>query len=420
MKPDRHAWLDVLLEAESTPPAGYERRYLMPPPLPDEPSRIDALALDISGRCNLSCRYCAEASTQPGGRPAMPPGMLDEIFRFIGALGPGRRSLRFGSGEPMLNREFLRELQRRIDEAFPADAADRPGVFITTNGTLIDDDDIEWLAGTGWQVKVSIDGPEEVHDRWRVYPGGQGTYAKVAATVREFARRMPDRFSVTAVLAAGNDPATVFRGLEELGVRRIELVPAAHEDPDIRPGLEDVRRFRTFVESHVDRLIAGEPGTPDLVRLANRVTRVMGYDNSFIHCGAGRNFVGLDSSGQLYPCFRFIGVDGYRLGTVTTGIDPDAGKMFRHRTGRPWDRRESCRDCWAAPLCGGPCFAVSELFGSGDGEPLRIHCAYTLIESRGAWRLVETLRKQNPARLLEYLPPDFLTYAQETPSGQTA
>jgi uncharacterized protein len=415
-----HDWLEGLLRAESTPPPGYERRFLRPSPLPDESMRIDTLAPDISGRCNLACRYCAEASTQPGNRSPMSVGTLENILSFVRAQGGRSFSLRFGSGEPLLNRELLHELQERLDHEYPAGTPGRPEVFITTNGTLLDDGEIGWLASTGWHVKVSIDGPGEVHDRWRVTPGGQGTYARVSEAVRRLASLMPERFSVTAVLAAGNDPALVFAGLEALGAHRIELVPAAHDDPETLPGLREVRRFREFVEAYVERLAEEGSLAPRLVRLVNRVPRLMGYDLGYVHCGAGRNFFGVSPEGELYPCFRFIGVDGYRMGNVGAGVDPSAAEAFRNGAGRPWDRRDDCEGCWAAPLCGGPCFAVSELSGKRKGEPMRLHCAYSLIESHGAWKLVEKLRQRDPARLLEFLPPSLRDYAQAPGADGTA
>jgi|GEM_PF-1120062 len=404
----------------SLPPDSFEQQYLTCQPLSDAPLRINSLSLDIAGRCNLACRYCAEAATQPKVRAEMEPDVLDKLWSFMKKMDIQPESFRFGSGEPMLNKALLRYLQKKIDLTFPEESNIHPKVFITTNGTLLDNGDISWLVSTGWQVKISIDGPEEVHDRWRVLPGGGGTYGAVSKAVTEFSCRMPHRFSVTAVLATGSDPEVVFFSLAALGVRRIELVPAAHNDPGTAPGLDEVTRYRDFIERYVDRLIEGHEQLPDLVRFSTRVARAMGFDNSFVQCGAGRNFFGVDPSGDLYPCFRFIGVSAYRMGNINDGVDLNLTKAFRNGAGRLWNERCTCRDCWAAPLCGGPCFAVSEMFGSGDGEPNQLYCAYTLIESHGAWRFVETLRKKDPARLLVYLPTAIQRYEKATCSGKTS
>lgn len=408
-----------LLRSLSVAPEGFDRTCLMPQPLTRCPSRISSLALDISGRCNLACRYCAESATQPKNRPPMEPGQLKDIRLFMLKQGQELASFRLGSGEPMLNKPLLHELQRLIEPGFPVSGARRPEVFITTNGTLIEKDDIDWLAASGWNVKISIDGPASVHDRWRVFPGGNGTHSRISGIVRVLAEKMPEKFSVTAVLAAGSDPEKVFGALASLGVRRIELVPAVHEDPAIPPQNEDIERYGEFIDRYVERAIASETGLPQLVRFSNRVARIMGYDNSYVQCGAGRNFVGVGPEGEFYPCFRFIGVKAYRMGSIAAGLDSRLADSFRKGPARPWSERNTCTKCWAAPLCGGPCFAVTELFGPGEGEPLPLQCAFTLIESHGAWRLFDTLQKQSPEKLLAYLPSALRNHEKAYRTGQT-
>ena len=130
----------------------------------------------------------------------------------------------------------------------------------------------------------------------------------------------------------------------------------------------------------------------------------MGYDTHRVSCGAGRSFLGVGPDGALYPCFRFIGLESYRLGRLTTGLDRKAALSFQRGPGRSYEQRTQCRRCWAAPLCGGPCFACSEMFGPGNGRPLASHCAYTLADARAAVWLVKELRKHNPKRLLSFLP----------------
>lgn len=412
-------YIHDILRAVSVPPEGFERTYLMPQPLPESLFRIHSFALDISGRCNLACRYCAESATQPNKRMPMSSNTLLDIWSFVRKQGKGTVSFRLGSGEPMLNKPRLHELQDLIENTFSETDRFRPEVFITTNGTLFDNDDIDWFADSGWHVKISIDGPPQIHDRWRVTPDKYGTYNMVSTHVRDLARRIPEKFSVTAVLTVDSDPETVFNTLASLGVRRIELVPAVHKTLDIVPNRQDILRYQSFIENLVDRLIACESGHPQLVRFSNRVARVMGYDINYVQCGAGRNFFGIDSSGNLYPCFRFIGVDSYKMGNVRNGVAHTSGKSFRNGPGRPWNERSACKQCWAAPLCGGPCFAVSEIFGSGNGAPLPLQCAITLIESHGAWRLVDTLRKNDPERLLAYLPSTIQGYEKTLSADKT-
>ena len=387
------------------PPPGFNPDDVTPPPLQAGLWPVNALALDVSGRCNLACRYCAEAATQPRRHP-MTTEILEAAWSFLFPDGTPRRSasIRLGSGEPLLALPLLQQLSRLIETR--TEPNDRPAVFLTTNGTLITNEVRDWLVTTGWHVKISLDGPASIHDAWRVRPDGHGTFARVAEVVADLAQQMPERFSVTAVLCHEADPQQVFDAIAQLGVRRIELVPVAHHDESIQPDAEDVERYEEFIQTYARRYLesAVDGVPPTLVRFANRVARVMGYDNWRVSCGAGRSFYGVGPDGDLFPCFRFIGVEAYRLGHVTLGLDTEATAAFWQRAGCTYEARVPCKECWAAPLCGGPCFACAEMFGPGDGQPLNLHCAYVLADARAAVWLVNQLRANDPERLLAFLP----------------
>lgn len=390
------------------PPAGFDPAELEPPPLPSGPWRLSSVALDVSGTCNLACRYCAEGATQPSHRRRMPETVLDDAWRLLFPDGRPRAgtSIRLGSGEPLLNLPLLRRLDAKIRERGGCVAEGRPDVFLTTNGTLAGPEVRDWLVASGWHVKISLDGPAAIHDRWRVDRRGAGTFERVSAAVTDLARRMPERLSVTAVLCRGTDPQTVFDAAAGLGVRRIELVPVAHQNPVVIPDDDDLARYRRFVRRHARRYADGEDpqSIPILVRFETSVRRVMGYDPGRVPCGAGRTFAGVARDGTLFPCFRFIGIEGYRLGDVHAGPEPTACRRFQGDAGRPYEERAPCRACWAAPLCTGPCFACAEMFGPGGGAPVPLHCGYTRADAREAVGLVRRLRDRDPERLLIFLP----------------
>jgi uncharacterized protein len=379
--------------------------HLIPPSIGHAPWRVSAVALDVSGRCNMACRYCAEAAMQPR-RCAMSTKVLEAAWRLLfpdGKPRPGS-SIRLGSGEPLLAFPLINRLARLIERSGGSAAEGRPAIFLTTNGTLLNTKLREWLIRSGWNVKVSLDGPGPLHDRWRIMPGGTGTFERVAEAVRELARRMPERLSVTAVLCRGADPEEVFNAIVALGVRRIELVPVAHCDASVLPGKVDIRRYELFVRSFAYQARDDKNGLPSLVRFENCVRRAMGYDLHRVPCGAGRTFLGVAPDGTLYPCFRFIGIPEYRLGRLPGSPDAAPAKAFERGPGKPYENRAECSECKIAPLCGGPCFAVAEMFGPGCGAPLEAHCGYTRANATWAVWLVEQLRKRNAERLFRYLP----------------
>jgi uncharacterized protein len=402
-------------------PPGYEPEYISPPPAFEGQRKTISLALDLAGYCNMACRYCAESATQPSSRPQMTPETMDTAWKFLMPDGPPKStsgmSIRLGTGEPLLGfplMKQLQELQLKLKEQMKSEKSDENSnednsipipVFITTNGTLLDDESTDWLIKSGWNVKISLDGPKSIQDRWRILPGGIGTFDKISGHVKRFAAEIPDRFSVTAVMCRGEDPAEAFYGIGDLGVKRVEMIPACHKSDTISPGPEDVERFRIFINDYADRLFKDDNNDlPMLVRFKGRLIRLMGYSLSRLSCGAGRGFLGVGPKGDLYPCFRFVGIEDYRVGSFESGVDPEKIDSFQKGAGRPYQERSACKDCWAAPLCGGPCFAVAELFGPGEGEPVPIQCQYVRADSTAAFNLYNRLKEEKPERLLDFLP----------------
>jgi uncharacterized protein len=386
------------------PPDGFDPADVIPPPLPDRQLVVNALALDLSGTCNLACRYCAEAATQPTRRP-MRAETLEAAWGFLCGNGtpPRGASLRLGSGEPLLALDSLRRIAE-LAGAARTTTGEKVHVFLTTNGTRVDEQVGAWLIASGWHVTISLDGSRAVHDAWRVHRQGRGTFDQVARATARLAGSMADRLKVTAVLCRGANPAEVFDAIAALGVQRIELVPVAHASAEVLPDESDIARYEEFVQDHACGYLRAQRGGPELVRFADRVARAMGYDTRRVLCGAGRTFFGVGPEGDLYPCFRFIGLDSYRLGSLAKGLDQAAAAAFRSGAGRPNDQRVHCQRCWAAPLCGGPCFACAEMFGPGDGEPIGLHCRYVLADARAAVWLVGQLRRSHPEALLSFIP----------------
>jgi len=388
-------------------PKNFNLNDVPPLPLSKKHWKVQSLALDVSGSCNLACRYCAEKTSQPTRNP-MNVTTLNAVLDFIfpHEKVQNNMSIRFGSGEPLLALSLLKRVDAYIKQLRNMNDSPCPQVFITTNGTLIDDDVSKWLSSSGWHVKISFDGPKSIHDSWRVTKNDRGTYDLLKPIIASLAKKIQNRLSVTAVLCKGTDPRKVFDEIANLGVGHIELVPVVHHDMSMMPDSADLELYREFIQDYARRFVEckNHKKISILIRFADRVCRVMGYNNVQIPCGAGRSFYGVDSNGTLYPCFRFIGIQDYVLGNIHTGINDKLASAFRAGPGRSYKKRIPCRFCWAASLCGGPCFSCAELFGPGSGGPLSIHCAYVFADAKAAVWLVNSLRKNNPERLLSFLP----------------
>lgn len=144
------------------------------PPLDNDSGgiQISSLALDISGECNLNCLYCAEQETLPQRNPMSPETINRAVDFLVSQSDPqAPLSIHLGSGEPMLKADLVQACGVRARQS-----EREISLHLTTNGTLLNHKILDWLISDGWNIKLSLDGDKDHHDRFRKDKGGQRTY----------------------------------------------------------------------------------------------------------------------------------------------------------------------------------------------------------------------------------------------------
>jgi uncharacterized protein len=152
------------------------------PPLIDDtplpPPPIHALSLAVAQKCNLGCTYCYAQQGEFGGAAKNMPLEVAEqaVDLLVNGAEPGSKlNLAFLGGEPLVNRRVLQAATLRA-----AELAARRGIpitfSITTNGTLLTEEDATFFETHGFAVTVSLDGPREAHNALRPYKSGGGSF----------------------------------------------------------------------------------------------------------------------------------------------------------------------------------------------------------------------------------------------------
>ena len=167
------------------------------PLTPIAPIPLTTLVVNVTNQCNLGCSYCYEygedkiVDTKDGRKSKfMSEETARESVDFLLRESGGNRvaHLTFFGGETLLNFPVL---QKTI--AYAKSRATEVGKQIdfslTTNATLLRPDVIEFLADNNVGVTVSIDGPREMQDRFRVFHTGAGSYDVVAPKIKELLQR---------------------------------------------------------------------------------------------------------------------------------------------------------------------------------------------------------------------------------------
>ena len=327
---------------------------------PLEPPPVSALSLAIAQKCNLGCAYCYASQGEFGG-PAKNMSR-DEALKAVdllaGSAAPGARlNLAFLGGEPLVNRAVLRDATRRAAELAKSRGA-KIGFSITTNGTLLTEDDAEFFERFGFAVTISVDGPREVHDALRPYKGGAGSFDALmrrAAPLLRLQRRMQVSARVTVtptnVALRRTLDLLVAAGFHSVGFSPMLSSPnggGQMQPHDLEIMLGEMIDCGREYERRVRR---GE--RYPFANLANALKEIHRGTHRPYPCGAGAGYFGVSADGELFACHRFVGDEDGAMGSLGAGVD--RARQANWLVERHVHRQEPCRSCWARYLCGGGC-----------------------------------------------------------------
>jgi uncharacterized protein len=334
------------------------RPFIDDAPLPPPPLR--ALSLAIAQKCNLGCTYCYAQQGEFGG--AAKNMELTEALRavdlLVGTAEPGARlNLAFLGGEPLVNRKVLRAATERAVKL--AGSRDAKVTFsITTNGTLLTEDDGRFFEQHGFAVTISIDGPREVHDAQRPFKGGGGSYDAVMKRVGPLLQmqqkmQVSARVTVTPINLSLRRTLDTFiaAGFHSVGFSPMLSAPTGEgemqsEDLELMLG-EMIDCGQEF-----ERASRSGRRYP-FANMVNAMREIHRGTHRPYPCGAGAGYLGVSAEGELSACHRFVGDEEGAMGSLDSGVD--LARQADWLATRHVHRQEPCNSCWARYLCGGGC-----------------------------------------------------------------
>jgi len=356
--------------------------------------------------CNIACRYCfyleKEAIYPEVSRFRMPPETLELYIKEYIQAQPGPQVVfAWQGGEPtLLGVDYFRkiiEFQRKYAQGKTIENA------FQTNGTLLNDEWGEFLATHNFLVGLSIDGPRDCHDAYRVDRKGRSTFAKVMEGVK-FLKKHGVRFNTLTCVQKDNSrkPLEVYRFLKEIGSGYIQFIPIVERNPNTQSkklGLslatppecesedEDAptttwsvrpSRFGNFLIDIFDYWVSRDIGQVFVqefdVALGNWAGQGGGLCVHSETCGTA---VAMEHNGDVFSCDHFV-YPQYRLGNIHERSLADMindPRQIKFGLDKKDKLPGKCRRCPVRFACHGGC-PKHRFLQTEDGEPgLNYLCA---------------------------------------------
>jgi uncharacterized protein len=381
-----------------------------PKALPQMPTSFHLLAKPTGATCNLDCKYCFFLSKEmlyPGSRFRMANDLLEIYIRQLieSHRNVPEVNISWQGGEPTLMGLDFFELSIKYAEKYK-----KPGqnlmYTIQTNGTKIDDDWAAFFKKNNFLVGLSMDGPKELHDIYRVNKGGQGTFDQVYKGWETLNRHAVDVNILCTVHAANADhPLEIYHYFrDELKAQYMqfipiveratsELLPLANQGWSERPG-GDRPLYTQIGDLVTERTVKPEQYGQFLITIFDEwVRRDVGqiYVNSFDAalgswvgqpslcifqktCGKA---LAMEHNGDMYSCDHFV-EPAFLLGNIrsTHMIDLVMSEQQQKFGQDKFDTLPKyCRECPVLFACYGEC-PRNRFIHTPDGEPgLNYLCA---------------------------------------------
>ena len=410
------------------------------------PSAFHVMAKPTGAVCNLDCEYCFFLSKEmlyPGSRFRMAAELQETYVRQLleAHASVPEVVVTWQGGEPtMMGLDFFRrsiELEQRYA---------RPGQRIQnslqTNGTLLDDEWGRFLKDNDFLVGISIDGPRELHDAYRVDKGGKPTFDRVMNGLEVLKRHEVDWNVLTTIHAANGDSgADVYRFLrDELGAAYIQFIPIIERATAETLAVADAgwgsgvhgralytqdgslvthrsigpEQYGRFMIDVFEEWVRHDIGTVYVQMFDTTLANWYGEPGAMcIHAETCGEQLALEHTGDLYSCDHYV-EPGYLLGNIQDKHMLELVALpQQHKFGQ--DKRDTltdyCLDCDIRFACNGGCpkdrFATSPYGEPGQHYLCPGYKAFFHHVQRPMERMTQLLRAGRPPAEL------MATYASE-------
>ena len=373
------------------------------------PMEFHLLSKPTGAKCNLDCKYCFFLSKEmlyPGDRFRMSDQLLEQYIRqLLEAQRAGEVNVAWQGGEPtLMGLDFFKRSIVYVQKYRKPDQ--RILHTMQTNGILLNDEWCAFFKENNFLIGLSIDGPREMHDAYRVNKAGEGSFDQVMRAWEALHRHGVEVNILSTIHAANADhPLEVYRFFRDhlqAGFMQFipivertsaELLPMANLGWGERPGADrplytqrgalvtersvGAEQFGRFLIAIFDEWVRRDVGKVFVQTFDVALGSWLGQHSLCIFSPTCGNALALEHNGDLYSCDHYVEPE-YLLGNIMQTSMADLVNSGKQRAFGQ-DKLESlpkyCRECEVRFACHGEC-PRNRFITTPDGEPgLNYLCA---------------------------------------------
>ena len=361
-------------------------------------TNMRSLTLNVTEDCNMRCRYCVFSGNYKGMRTHAPKYMNFDVakrainYYFSHSLPQVNEvietTIGFYGGEPLLNFNLIKKCVEYVKELTKKGNNRRMIYSMTTNGTLLNDEIIDFIAQNSFSLIISLDGPKSRHDANRIFKNGSGTFDTVIANIQKIKSKYPDYYRFNVKFAITTPPPIDYMEIDEFitssdliaecsGILQAAVIPGTTYLKRFKPyELVDLEGEKKAWQKYINGVVSGRTKEPlfaweyafvqslfgvNLYKIKNRAiwTELTEIHHPGGICQPGQLKLLLSTEGRYYPCEKIFYTnsddDISCIDNIEDGIDVD--KVIRLIEQYCALTEEDCVRCWLNRMCP-VCFAL--------------------------------------------------------------
>ena len=380
---------------------------------------LKQLVIEATRSCTFNCAYCPTSGKYSKSKKFQIHMNKETCRKAVDffcerAFNSEEPCITFYGGEPLLRFDLIKETVKYVKKKY----ADKKFNFnLTTNAVLLNKEVLDFFIENDFFVTVSLDGPQQINDRYRRFKNGKGTFKRIMRALKFIKDNNKDyyssRINISSVLSPPFDKIDEILDFFSTDITLNDIngeIISNLVDTSDTSFIEDFNLEESFKEypgvynKFIERLkkailrndlasltIEKKQIFSILYNLSRRQKRKL-YDcvTPLGACHIGMRRVFVTTNGDFHICER-AGYD-YKIGCVKKGFDYERIAYYYRKLD---EVLEDCKNCWAINLCD-RCWAVIGNLDEFKGEEKEKFCNMNKKIIEKAFKLYVQLLRENP------------------------
>lgn len=312
--------------------------------------------------CNLSCKYCF--SNRKEELKYMDIDVLKKaLLFFFNTFEFDSYRIDFVSGgEPLFDKKHFKRCVKIIND-MNRKYNKKCLYWLVTNSLMLDEDILNFLDKNNFQIGISIDGNEKIHDSCRVNLKNEGTYAQVANQIsaiinsESLSRRIRNIWSLSVISAKTKSIPEIIDHNFQLGIKNMQMKVVRTDNLEYKVDSASLKCLYSELLIYMEKLMRENSILKfcSIINMNDYFGKI--FCKIFLHisvkrrCNAGLSRFSISPEGDIFPCDSFVGVKKFIMGNIFSGFNDNYLSFRKHDIGQC----NACGKCWARLVCGGDC-----------------------------------------------------------------